>query len=62
MTRETLTFPCDVHDAPDAGLAARIILLVRKQGRGGVRICLACGRRAKASLAAAPVARDKESA
>jgi hypothetical protein len=62
MTRETLHFPCDVHDAPDAALAARIILLIRKHGRGGVRVCLACGRRARASLGPPPRAEDKESA
>ncbi len=50
MTRDTLLFPCDVHDLPTSGLAARIILLVRKVGRGGVRVCRDCGRRARASL------------
>jgi hypothetical protein len=42
---------CEIHDWPDEGLAARLILAMRrKHDQGGITVCRDCVHRARASL------------
>lgn len=46
--------PCDIHEWPNDGLAARLIDAMRERhGKGGVNVCRSCIERARESLPAA---------
>lgn len=53
---------CDICPWPTSGLAARLVLEMRRRhGKGGVNVCRACLERARASLPPRPAEREGRS-